>query len=96
MWKPNGGAEFIVVRFGARYSRAVPSHGVVTFTEASTLLRRGGRAVTRQTVYNLVAAGKLRAVQVRPYPGAEPIAAVRLSELRKFVERNGYDPVPLG
>lgn len=96
-WLAFGMAEFVVIRFGARYTRQVPAHGLVTFAEAATLIRKNGRPVSRQTVYNLAAAGKLRFVNARLYPGSnKSVQVVKLSELRKFVERHGFDPVPLG
>lgn len=94
-WLPNKGAILRKVRANGVYRKKVEPAGLVTFIEAATLIRRSGQPVTRIAIYQWAKAGKIRYQMVRPRPEVRPVAVIRLSELRKFAERNGFECLPL-
>jgi hypothetical protein len=94
-WLPNKGAVLIKTRASGVYRRKVEPAGLVTFIEAAALLRRYGKPVTRVAVYQWAKAGKFRYSTVKQRPDVRPVAVIRLTELRRFAERNGFECLPL-
>ena len=94
-WLPKGGAVLVKTRGSAKYRRDVPRNGLVTFIEAAALLRRRGKPVSRIAVYEWAKNGKLRYEHITPRPGVRQVALIRISTLRKFGERNGFELLPL-
>lgn len=94
-WLLNKGAILVKTQANGIYRKTVQPVGLVTFIEAAALLRRKGQPVTRIAVYQWAKVGKIRYQMVRQRPGVRPVAAIRLSELRKFAERNGFECLPI-
>lgn len=90
-WTPDKGVVLVKMRAGLRYSRKVTRHGLVTFIEAAALIQRRGRPVSRIAIYQWAKAGKIPFEKISPRPGREKINVVRLSVLRKFAERWGFE-----
>ena len=94
-WLMNKGAILVKIQANGIYRKTVPPAGLVTFIEAAALLRRNGQPVTRIAVYQWAKQRKIRYQMVRQRPGVRAVAAIRLSELRKFAERNGFECLPI-
>jgi hypothetical protein len=94
-WLPNKGAILVKTQANGIYRKTVEPAGFVTFIEAAALLRRNGHPVTRIAVYQWAKQGKIRYQMVRQRQGVRAVAAIRLSELRKFAERNGFECLPI-
>ncbi|MBI2408229.1 MAG: hypothetical protein HYV19_08030 [Gemmatimonadetes bacterium] len=97
-WMDRENALLVKETARGRYHRAVEAAGLVTFQEAATLIQRGGKPVSRMAIYNWAKEGKIRWEKVHPRPELEAVKVIRLSELRKFAERYGFEcrPVPRG
>lgn len=93
-WLPDKSAILRKIRANGVYRKKVEPAGLVTFIEAATLIRRSGQPVTRIAIYQWAKARKIPSEMVRPRPGVRPVAVIRLSELRKFAERNGFECLP--
>ena len=94
-WLLDKGAILVKTQANGIYRKTVQPAGLVTFIEAAALLRRNGQPVTRIAIYQWAKLGKIRYQMVRQRPGVRPVAAIRLSELRKFAERNGFECLPI-
>ncbi len=95
-WTPNKGAVLVKIVHGRERRRVVEPAGLVTFQEAAALIRRNGKPVSREAIYLWAKAGKFRVAHQPPKQGTRTVAVIRLSELRKFAERNGFECLPSG
>lgn len=93
-WMDRNHAVLVKATSRGRYHRTVEAAGLVTFLEAARLLRRDGKAVSRVAIYNWAEEGKLRWHKIHPRPELEAVKVIRLSELRKFAERYGFECRP--
>lgn len=93
-WMSRGRAVLVKATSRGRYVRTVEAAGLVTFLEAARLLRRDGKPVSRVAIYNWAEEGKLRWEKIHPRPELEAVKVIRLSALRKFAERYGFECRP--
>ena len=93
-WMGRDRAVLVKTTSRGQYVRPVEPAGLVTFLEAARLLRRDGKPVSRVAIYNWAEEGKLRWQKIQPPPRREALKVIRLSELRKFAERYGFECRP--
>jgi len=93
-WVDRDNALLVKRTARGRYHRTIESSGLVTFQEAAALIRRDGEPVSRMAIYNWAEQRKFRWERIQPRPGLEAVKVIRLSELRKFAERNGFECRP--
>jgi hypothetical protein len=81
----DGGFVLLVTKRGRLYERRIEPHGFVTQIEAATILRP---RVSRVAVYQWIKSGKLKDDIV------DGVSMIRLSRLRKFAAKHGYEFAP--
>ena len=72
----------------------VPASGLVTFLRLLGCFGETGTPVSRVSIYNWAREGKIRWDRIKPRPDLEAVKVIRLSELRKFAERYGFECRP--
>lgn len=93
-WMGRDRALLVRTTSRGQYKSTVEASGLVTFLEAARLIRRNGDPVSRVAIYNWAKEGKIRWQKIHPRPDLQAVFVIRLSELRKFAERYGFECRP--